>query len=518
MKKLILPIVFSFTFFVYGVEEAPSTVELIIPPIVVEFEDRLEQVMELKIPDYDDIILPNFELSLPEPEDMTIDSIDFDLPLPDFVEYDYSERSSFFSEGVLGIGNKNHLIGNISLFRLGQGLRFSLVFAHDGIDGFGSNAAGMGYSSRKETFEGDFRNGDESFMINGSGSFLENEDGLQGQTPSYTSVIHRLSNINLGLSGSDIFSWEGNLGLKMAGKTLSGEIPALNEELLFSLNSGIGWQKKWFGISLNGDYVHSRLSGYNNKNILNTDLELSFALDSLDLNLTGGLFLLPDLSLLYPFSVSIDGAFLEYLQYQSSAGYLVNNYLNYETWIIYPFAEISEGIDKGWFWDGKIIVSPFLYTELGFQWKYHNMDSYMSVDPELFNTSNGLFSVESIKGSYLYMSPFVKMTIPDSWNFLFGWNGQVLADKDKLEPVHSVYTEIGYNRDSYGFFILGSYSLEPFVKIPSLSLGINYTITDGVILSLEGDDILGFFAEDRTALGSYIEEGGKISLLTKISL
>ncbi|MCK5153966.1 MAG: hypothetical protein KAQ93_06360, partial [Spirochaetales bacterium] len=298
MKKIIFLIIFSAAIFVYGEDNAPSTIELIIPPVVVEFEDRLEQIMELKVPDYDDIILPDFEISLPDPGEITIDGIDIDLPLPDFVEYKYEEKASFFSEGVLGIGDRNHLIGNISLFRLGQGLRFSLSFAHDGLDGFGRNAAGMGYFSRQEAFEGEFENGDESFMISGSGSFMENEDGLQGQTPSYTSVIHRLSNINLGVSGGNSFFWDGKIDLNLAGKTLSGEIPDSKEELLLSFHSGFSWQKDWFSLYLKGDYVFDRLSGNTDRNIFNSDLKLGFSLNSLDLSVTGGLFLLSDLSLL----------------------------------------------------------------------------------------------------------------------------------------------------------------------------------------------------------------------------
>ena len=518
MKKIIFLIIFSAAIFVYGEDNAPSTIELIIPPVVVEFEDRLEQIMELKVPDYDDIILPDFEISLPDPGEITIDGIDIDLPLPDFVEYKYEEKASFFSEGVLGIGDRNHLIGNISLFRLGQGLRFSLSFAHDGLDGFGRNAAGMGYFSRQEAFEGEFENGDESFMISGSGSFMENEDGLQGQTPSYTSVIHRLSNINLGVSGGNSFFWDGKIDLNLAGKTLSGEIPDSKEELLLSFHSGFSWQKDWFSLYLKGDYVFDRLSGNTDRNIFNSDLKLGFSLNSLDLSVTGGLFLLSDLSLLYPFSVSLDGAYEEFLQYQSSGGYLVNNYLNYKTWLDNPFLEASDGIDKGWFWDGKIVISPFSSTELGIQWEYYNMDSYISVDSESFDPLNGLFSVNSVQGNYLYLSPFLKFTIPSSWNFLFGWNGQVLTDKNILKPIQSVYTEINYNRESYGFYIAGNYSLDPFIEIPTLSFGINYTITEGVVLSFEGEDILGFFADDRIAFGSYIEEGGKFSLLTKISL
>ncbi|RKX88180.1 MAG: hypothetical protein DRP58_01110 [Spirochaetes bacterium] len=517
MKKIISLIIFNIAFYVYGIDEVPSSIELIIPTVIVEFEDDLETVMELKVPDYNDIILPDFEISIPYPQDMTIEDIDFDLPLPDLVEYSYIEKSSFFSEGILGIGSRNNLIGNISLFRLGKDLRFSLSFSHDGLDGFGKNPAGMGFFSRKEAFEGDFRNGDESFLITGAGSVIENEEGLQGQTSSYTSVIHRLSSFELGFSGSDVFSWNGKLGLNMAGKTLTGEIPLKSEELILSLDSKLSWQKKWFNISINGNYVFDRLIRVNN-NIFRSNLEMGLTLDFLDIAAVGGVFWYPGISPVYPFSFSLDGAFSEFLRYQSSGGYQVETYSNYDTWNDSPYSEVSAGINKGWFWNGQIVIPPFSNTELGLRWDYRFWDSLISTDPNEFDSSNGLFGVVTSQGNYLDLSPFIQVSLPWRLNLLFGWNGQVLSGKNLLEPVQSVYTEIIYNSDNYGFFITGNYSLEPFVLVPSLSMGINYTLTEGVVLSLEGEDVLGFFAEDRIKIGNYIEEGGTFSLLTKISL
>ncbi|MDA3939129.1 MAG: hypothetical protein PF693_07455 [Spirochaetia bacterium] len=518
MKKLIFLIIFNIAFYMYGIDDVPSSIELIIPPVVVEFEDSFEAVLELKVPDYNDIILPDFEISLPYPQEMTTPDIDFDLPLPDFVEYNFVEKSSFFSEGVLGIGNRNNIIGNISLFRLGQDLRFSLSFSHDGLDGFGTNPAGMGFFSRKEAFEGDFKNGDESFSITGSGSFMENEDGLQGQASSYTSVIHRLSTIDLGFSGSNKISWDGGLGFKLAGKTLTAEKPDTTEELLLSFNSMLSWQKKWFHISIDGKYVFGRLSWVSDENIFNSNLEMEFSLSSLDISTKAGVFWIPGLIPLFPFSLSLDGVFDGFLQYQSSGGYLVRNYSNYEVWNDFPLTEASNGIDKGWFWKGQIIIPYQYHSELGFRWNYSYWDNLISIDPSGFSSSSGLFGVMSSNRNYLDISPFMKVSLLSQWNLLFGWNGQILADKKVLEPVHSVYTEIIYNSENYGIYISGNYSMYPFILVPSFSVGINYTLTEGVVLSFEGEDVLSFFTEDRIRIGSYIEAGGTFSLLTKISL
>ena len=310
MKNIIIILTLLISFSLYAEDEAPSSIELIIPTVIIEFEGQSEQVMELIVPDYDEIVLPDFEIYLSDPGEIPIEEIEFDLPLPGFVEYNYSEGSSFFSEGFLGFGVKNHLLGNISLFRLGEGLRFSLSFAHDGLDGFGQNDAGTGYFYRKEAFEGDFKNGDESFMISGSGSFKENEDGLQKQVTSYTSIINRLSNVELGISGNGSFSWNGDLGLTIAEKTITGENPELYDEFVLSVNGGLGWKKNWFSISLTGDYIYD-LYRYidTSKNIIRSDLELGFALEPVDIFASAGIFWLPGNYPDYPFSISFAGAY-----------------------------------------------------------------------------------------------------------------------------------------------------------------------------------------------------------------
>ena len=519
MKNGIILLTLIISMSLYAEDNAPSSTPLIIPTVIVEFESRAEKNMELIVPDYDEIALPDLEIYLADPGEIPIEEMEFDLPLPDFVEFNYSEGSPFFSEGFLGFGSKNHLVGNISLFRLGEGLRFSLSFAHDGLDGFGQNAAGTGYFYRREAFEGDFRNGDESFMLSGSISFKENEDGLQQQVPSYTSVIHRLSNMELGISGNGKFSWNGDLSLNIAEKTLTGETPVLYNELGFSAAGGIGWKKDWFSVSLKGDYEYDQNEYINTcNNIFSSDLQLGFSFAAVDIFADAGIFWLPEFYPEYPFSISISGVSREIFQYQTSAGYSIQKYLNYKTWNDYSFFGASDGIDKGWFWDGKFTGSPLRNIDFGFQWLYRDMDSYMSVDLDSFDLITGLFRVTSIQGNYLDLSPFIKFELSSGWSMLFGWNGQMLKDKDILNPVYSVSSEIEYLRDDYGLFFSGEYSLDPLIIIPSVSIGAHYAVSDGVELSLEGHDILGYFSEDRKLWGNYISGGGTVTLVTKISL
>ena len=95
-------------------------------------------------------------------------------------------------------------------------------------------------------------------------------------------MIHRLSNVELGISGNGNFSWNGDLGVTIAEKTLTGEIPELYDELVFSAQGGVGWKKDWFSINLLGDYVYDRQKENNvvktDKNIVTSDLQLGVSL------------------------------------------------------------------------------------------------------------------------------------------------------------------------------------------------------------------------------------------------
>ena len=518
MKIYLLFFMLGLSFIVYAEEGVPSSVDLVLPPIIVEFNNKSEPALNIEIPDYGDIVLPDFEVSLPEPGDIPINDISFNIPMPDLIEYSYSGKPSFFSEGILGIGDRNHLIGNISLFRLGQDFRFSLSFAHNGLDGFGRNGAGKGYFSRSEIFKGDFNNGNDSLMVTGSGSFKEIEDGFQGQVSSYTSVIHRLSSIDLGISGGEKISWDGSASVDLASKTLTGETPVSSNELLISLDSSFSFKKGLFNSTISTGYKYDQLSGSAERNILDSDLKLGITLKSMEISANAGIFWIPETYPLYPYSITLDGAFKEKVQYHSSAGYLVKNYLNYDSWENHPYFAIASGTNKGWFWDNQITISPNQYSDIGFHSLYRFMESYMSLNPESFNTLDGLFSVESIKGSYLDVSPFFKLSFLSGWNFSVEWDGQLLFDEDIMKPVHSLSSEIVYEKENTGFSLSGVYSLKPFLAVPSISIEIHYLISDGITLSLEGQDILNYFSYDRLTIGNYIDEGGKLTLLTKISL
>ncbi len=518
MKKYLLFFMLGISFSVYAEEAAPSSVDLVLPPLIVEFNNKAEQNLDLEVPDYGDIILPDFEISLPDPGEIPINDITFNIPLPDITEYNYSVKPSFFSEGTLGIGDRNHLIGNISLFRLGQDYRFSLSFAHNGLDGFGRKDAGMGYFSRSEIFKGNFNNGSGSFLLTGSGLFKELEDGLQGQVPSYSSVINRLSNIDLGVSGGEKVFWNGSASINSAGKTLTGETAVSSDELLVSLGGSGTFKKDLFSSTLSAGYNYDRLSGLSVKNIFNTNLKIGLTLKSMEIYANAGVFWIPGFSPLYPYSVTVDGAFKEKVQYHSSAGYLVKNYLNYDSWEEYPYFAIASGIDRGWFWDNQIRISPNQYTEIGFHSLYRFMESYMTLPPGSFSTLNGLFSIDSIHGSYLDVSPFLKLSLQSGWNFSVGWDGQLLSDKDILKPVHFLSSEIVYEGEKSGFSLTGGYSLQPFIAVPSISMEVHYLIGTGITLSLEGTNILNYFSDDSLSFGNYIKEGGRLTLLTKISL
>ncbi len=501
----------------YAQNDAPSSIDLIIPPIIVEFEGRSEQVMELVVPDYEEIILPDFEVTLADPDEIPIGEIDFDLPMPDPVDYTYSKESSFFSEGMLGLGLKNHLSGNISLFSLGKDLRFSLSFAHEGLDGFGQNDPGTGYFMRDETFQGDLERGDDNFSMTASGLFSEQENGLQQLVPNHSSVIHRFKSINLGFTLNDYFLWTGSAGIDIAGKTISGETPETLDETVFSFDAGMGWKNEWMTYTFTGGYIYNQGSLLN-RNIITGNMVFDFSLPAVDISASAGLFWIPGSLVTYPFSIDLSGAVKDLFRYQVSGGYSLDYYSNYKVWGEYPYAGLGDGVNRKWYWNGSLGFSPVSRLEAGFGWSLRKMENYISADPDIFNTSTGLFSITASSGSFLDLSSFAKFDFTRNFSVLLSWKGQLLEDKDVLNPLQLLHSELGYNGENWGMFVSGDFSLSAPASVPDVSVGANYSLSEGVELILEGTDIFGFFTADRNLWGNYIDDGGRLTLKTKISL
>lgn len=171
---------------------APEDTEIKLPELLLEVEEaELEQV-RAELPETAEARPGDIGIPLPTENELAISPAAFEVPGPDegaAVSAGPAAGVSLFSDAVLGVGSMNHILGSISLYRLGDEPRFRLQFSHDGRDGYNFEEPGTGFFDRTEELSGWIEGGREARARLEAG-FVEHERGLQGQ-PTYFSTKTR---------------------------------------------------------------------------------------------------------------------------------------------------------------------------------------------------------------------------------------------------------------------------------------------------------------------------------------
>src|SRR6056297_2090771 len=232
---------------------APGDPEVELPTVVLEYSAIKREPIAPELPEGDVIALPTIEELLPEAGALEVSSPDLLPSRPKYTEDTGPIEAAFFSEGVIGGGSDNHLIGDIALYKRGEMPLYQFRFSHEGIDGYGSNAAGTGYYDRREELSGkvEFGSGKNSGSL--KGSYFETETGLQDFIKA-NSVIHRF----IRGSGSYIrdFEWPISLSARLtahSGSQLIGMQDEAEEQFLEALTSGVFENDRWYA-GLSGGY------------------------------------------------------------------------------------------------------------------------------------------------------------------------------------------------------------------------------------------------------------------------
>src|SRR6056297_25362 len=169
---------------------APEEPEVELPTVVLEYTAIKQESIETELPEGDVIELPTIEELLPEAGALEVASPDIMAVNPQQPAETSPRPAAFFSEGVIGGGSDNHLIGDIALYKRGELPLYQFRFSHEGIDGYGANAAGTGYFDRREELSGKVEFGNERHQGTVDGEYFEVETGMQDFTQA-NSVIHR---------------------------------------------------------------------------------------------------------------------------------------------------------------------------------------------------------------------------------------------------------------------------------------------------------------------------------------
>ncbi|MFP4619080.1 MAG: hypothetical protein ACLFMZ_09590 [Spirochaetaceae bacterium] len=522
-------------------QEGARAEEMEVPPVVFEYDSPPQREINALIPEPEPLNVPEIELILPEPEKMEISSLQVPISPPAEPLEEEATESSFFSEGRIGVGGNNHLLGDISLYKRGESPHFSFGFSHEGTDGYGEKPSGTGYFHRVEQLTGSFRGEGDNGSLDVNGEYREQEKGLQDFSEA-SSVIHRFvsadSTAVYGITEKLRTEVEagGHFGSRViAGVSASdgGEDNSYSDPLgewLVTPAAGLIYRDDWGEFKTEGGYTfYSGVEG-DTFHTLKGALGLSFFLNSADISTRLGVLWDDGEGVLYPFTLKAEGMAGELFNYRIEGGYRTER-SDYRTlWRSSPLLGAAQSLPLSHGWRGEGNIGGTVQDA----WDWSVEGSFYAA--KNYPMPKGL-SEKYIEGEDPKNSGLVKMVTDDvniaesgvtlGWNpnpltrLSLSWEGEFLGEAVTPEGQHRVSAGVQLEDEEgiYGGSFNGAYRLNPTADLPIIGSEAFYRISEGIIARLEWTDMLGpLVGGGRKIWGDYIEPGMQLRVLMEISL
>jgi hypothetical protein len=501
----------------------PEEPEVELPTVVLEYTAIEREELEIVLPDEDLIVLPELDQQLPEPETLGVESpiLDFNLPGQEDAK-DYSE-AVFFTEGTIGGGSDNHLIGDIVLYKRGGLPLYQFRFSHEGIDGYGQNSTGTGYFDRREELSGSIELGASAHTMRGSVEYLEQETGLQDFSGAY-SVVHRF----LHGTGEYTYSFASPFALsgRMEGHSGSRNLGSQREEGEGYLKTGAAllYEGERFTAEFGTDYIFHQAPGEDLFHQGLVELGIRFFGKRFDVNTGIGLHYDSDRALLVPWNFGLQGVAGDRWLYEVDFGMKTERLLYRDLWSAYPLLDLGglNGTGTAWKYGGVLTYTLGRDIQLRAGLSYEKNDSFpLLTDRDSRDPGSGLFPFMLKNTEILRAEAGFVFSSRGGTELRGGWIGRFQGEGAALEPAHSIHMELR-SPGRPGAFTLGvegEYTIDPDTILPMIDLELGYQISEGITMRVAGSDLAGPFYEDgRPWWGEYEQRGFNLTLKTEISL
>ncbi len=526
----------------------PDEPAIILPPMFLEVEDLQVEEVDAALPEDEAQLRPEVSIPLPEADALYLPEEAFDIPYPDQISapetsgspesVTYIERieriereqpSTIFSDGRIGVGYPYHVLGDLTLYKLGDEPRFRIRFLHDKIDGIKFESIGSGFYYGVDILDGSFSYDTGTMRFQAEGSIGESARGLQ-DVITYGSVAKQEigGRFDFSYLPLDTLTLTGGLHTRYANQILSSADPTISYE--FQLNPRIEVIAALDGFELGGSLDYLFLSyadpdaTVSDRSILGASVVGSyfFPID-LDLSFEAGILVpfgqtpqvLPDVS------VTINGGIGTLLRFQSSAGYTSMQPAYADLWDSSPLLALGSNITPAstLSWSGNVQVRPvselYLTAGVGIGRETDAINPEANAD-----ATTGLFGFRQQPMTTLSTEITAQWDISRAITLSGTWNG-VFIERERFEPVQ----EFGLNLDlknpseTFGGYLGAELSLWPDPTVPVVDLGGFYRVSDSVMFELDAADVLSPVLDSgRQGWGEYVQTGFNILLTTKISL
>lgn len=531
----------------FAQEAEPEDPGIVLPPVLLEVEDLQVETVNAALPSDEDQLRPDVTIPLAAAEDLYLPDAVFDIAYPDqigvtpdpddvsFSDYVQTSRATaIFSDGRIGIGAPIYVLGDLSLYKIGESPRFRLNFLHEKLDGYGFVQAGSGFYNSTDVLDGTISFEIDAVDFNMHGTIGETTMGLQDNVEgaiAYDSVTYR--NIAGSIEVSHVtepVTLTGLIRAEYFAQTLTAAEPQFAAEVTIWPRASATLFLDPFDFELDLQY---ELASTSSEAVSAIDHRLFAALisglrlNNLRLFLDAGLMWLVSDPVLPDVRLGLEWNVGTMLRIETSAGYVSRPIRNSTLLVDRPLLKLTNlGPEFGWEWNGAAQIRPvtplLLSIDAGLSYRQDVPDSTAAYD-----TETGLFDPNQVAMTRLEMGVNLEWTISNEFGLIVDWNG-IFIERTQFEPSHTVSISLAAEDSIERFgalFELGANlrQLEsdpsPEISLPILSFGGYYRISESVRVQLDLQDALApLLSLGRIGWDPYIEPGLNVTLVTTISL
>jgi len=523
----------------------PEETEIVIPELVLEIEELELQQISAVLPAEGELALGSIAIPLPGADELFVDEGAFTIPQPGMVVG--PDATSVFSSGRLGAGTVNHIVGELSLFKLGADPRFRLRFSHEGLDGYQFGEPGRGYFSNVNVIDGWFAGGSERVSVDVEAAFSEEVDGLQGQSDYYSVGLRRtiatagvefLPDPLVSLLGTIDGSFATRLQSASGTATGSSGSPQVPTEREFSLTPGVEARFAIRAVDIVFSTSYFLRFLVDNEIPVTQDIDLLAGVDvdlpaAATVSARAGIQWDPSLAALrYPWSLSVGLLLGEALETSVSGGYRVDRLLLADIWTDVPLAAVgdSEGApdlanDGQWYadvsarWSGASGLSLTAGAEFIAHEAAVDLRPYRPDTDEFPFVQRAMLSLETSARASWRPGPQMQVQAGASGVFIDAVTGQPRLSVDgSIRAADRAERFTGAAEVRSDFYDAGP-------AMPWVGLSGSFAPSDELEFTLELSDLLAPISAGRPTIGPalsgdfpFIEPGFRASLFTRISL
>ncbi len=500
------------------------------PTVIFEYESPEQREIDALLPEQEELELSDIEIPLPDAEALEAGSLSVPGVPPVAMVGTGAGAGAFYSEGRIGIGADNHLLGDIALYKRGDGPHFSVGFIHEGTDGYGAEASGSGYFHRSDTLQASLRTETEEREFDIDGRYREQETGMQDFADA-SSLIHRFARAGAGMDfalGEHFFAqldFRAHYVSRItAGLGGSGSYSDPLDEWLLSPTAFIRYGTEWGGLRLGGNYDYYQGSGEETFQSIGGLIGFDLFLSSLDISAQAGALWDEEEDLLFPFSLRIEGMAGDLFHFRLKGGYRSERTTYLDLWERYPFLDAAEllPLSHGWYTEAAAGGDIGRSFDWGLRSGFEMMENSVSpADLSKRDSDDGLFSLRVDDAAMLTAGSSLGYLPVEGLRLSFSWDGEFMEETVIPEGRHrfSAGLELEEPEGRYGGSFDTAYAVEPTSDLPVLDLGAYYRLSEGVLLRLEWSDMLAPLSEGgRNTWGEYMDPGMLLRIVTEISL